>query len=480
MLFPNFTGGSYKAQSPIAANEETINFYLEQVEVAGTAAKVVLYPTPGVDGIGTSTGSPGREHTFVAEREFGVFGGRFQEVAQDGTVTDHGAVAVDSNPATISYNGEGGGQLLITSGDNGYVFTLATNTLTQVRTGATTMGDHVDGYFLVLDAATSTLYFSALLDGATWDPLDFIQRSTKPDPWISMKVFDRYVWMGGVSTSDVYYNDGSTPFAPHPSGTMPFGTAAAFSAKVVAGSLMWLAQTDSGNGQVVRLSGFSPDVVSTFPLQVELASYATIADAVGDTYQDLGHTFYLLYFPTANVTWCFDATGTSTLPNGSRWTKRGTWLTGDSRYDAWRPVYHAFAFGEHRMLDRASGAIYRMSSDLGTDVGGGPIRRLRRPSGLWRENQRLFISDFEVYLETGLGLPLGQGSDPQIGLRISTDGGKTWGAERFRSAGALGQYGTRVNWTRCGSGRHWTPELVVSDPIPWRVLGAGVTLGGAA
>lgn len=480
--YPAFVGPSYVSHSSIADGERTVNWYVERLEVEGGSTQLALYPTPGVETLVTATTAPGRAHLVAKGREFAVIGTTFGEVSADGTTfTSRGTVAIDSSPATLSYNGDGGGQVFVTSGNNGYLFTLATNVFAQVRTGATAMGAHLDGYFLALDTATSTLFLSDLLNGATWDPTQFAQRSTAPDAWIAVKILDRYVYLFGSQTSEVWYNAGTFPFPfkLHPSGLIPYGIAAAFSATDVGGSLCWLAKTAQGQGAVLQASGFTPQVISTFALQVALGSYSTLSDAVGDTYEDLGHTFYVLTFPTANATWTYDATPTLQLTSAQKWAERGTWISESNRYDAWHPLYHAFVNGQHRMLDRSSGAIFRVSSDLGVDVESRPLRRLRRPPGLWAENQRLVVSEFAVDLETGVGLVTGQGSDPQISLRISRDGGKTWGSERWRSAGAMGEYTTRVRWVRCGSARHWVPELLVTDPIPWRVLGARVRVSGA-
>jgi len=38
----------------------------------------------------------------------------------------------------------------------------------------------------------------------------------------------------------------------------------------------------------------------------------------------------------------------------------------------------------------------------------------------------------------------------------------------------VGQYHTRVFWTRLGSPRLFVPEVSVSDPVPWRVVDAWV------
>jgi len=473
--YPAFVGGSYVAKSPIAANARTVNFYCERQDVGGGAPTDVLYPTPGVTLLDTAVASPGRAHFAQAGREFAVIGPTFYEINSTGTLTSRGTVAIDSNPATICSSGDSGGELFITSGNNGYIFTLASNTFALVRTGATTMGDYLDGFFLALDAATSTLYLSNLNDGTTWDPTQYAQRSIAPDPWIAMKVWDRYIWLFGSETSEIWYDAGTAPFpfAPHPSGLVEMGCAAPFSPEIVAGAIMFLARNAEGTGSVMRAAGFTPEDVSTFPIHVALESYSTISSAVGDAYELDGHSFYILTFAD-EITWAYDAT-VGPLPAAMRWTERGTWIAEDNQFVAWRPLYHAFCFGQHRMLDRNSGALYQLDANIYTDVDSRPIVRLRRPPAIPATDARLFVSEFEVGLESGLGLQSGQGSNPQMSLRISTNGGKTWGAERDRSAGAVGQYSTRVFWTRCGSARRgdaWQPEIVVSDPIPWRITGA--------
>ena len=473
--YPGFIGGSDVTQSPLANGERTVNWYVERTKTG----ELALYPTPGVASVGAlGVSAGGRGHFYEDGREFAVIGQTFCEIDASGTVTSRGTVAVDANPATIATNGDGGGQLFITSGNNGYNFDLTSNILTQVRTGATTMGAHLDGYFLALDAPTSTLYLSALLDGTTWDPLQFAQRSIGSDPWIAMKVQGRYVWLFGEKTSEVWYNQGTFPFpfAPHPSGLVPYGTAAPWSPAVVSGTLYWLSSTEHGHGAVVAAEGFVPRIVSSFAAHWAHDQMEIVSDVIGDTYEDAGHTFYLLHFLRANVTQCYDASPTLNLPTELRWTERGTWISETTQYTASRTLYHAFAFGEHRLLDRGSDTIYRMAAALGSDVDGRPMRRVRRATALPSDNRRAFVSLFEALLEPGLGLVSGQGSDPQIGLRVSPNGGKTWGNERTRSAGALGQYGTRTIWDRCGSGRRWMPEIVVTDPIPWRILGAQVAV----
>ncbi|HYE88055.1 MAG TPA: hypothetical protein VEA16_16950, partial [Vicinamibacterales bacterium] len=200
--YPGFCGGSYVSQSPIAANERTVNFYVERLELPTGKSRDVLYPSPGVESLATASTTGGRAHFAQDGREFCVIGPTFYEVSSAGALTSRGTVTVDQYPATICSNGDGGDQIFVTSGNNGYIFDLGTNTFSQVRTGGTRMGAQLDGFFLALDADTSTLYISDANDGTTWDPTQFIQRSSQPDPWIALKVWDRYIWLFGTETSE--------------------------------------------------------------------------------------------------------------------------------------------------------------------------------------------------------------------------------------------------------------------------------------
>jgi hypothetical protein len=471
-ILKGFVGASYQSAALTADAELTMNWYVEAIESPYAPVQMALYPTPGVVEISAAANGPGRAHFFMNGREFAVIATLFIEIDNAGTMTTRGTVALDAFPATISSNGDGGGQLFITSGSNGYIFDLATNTLTQIAAlnGKATMGDHLDGYFLALDASNSTLYISALLDGLTWSTgLDFAQRSAAPDPWTAMVVAQSYVWLLGELTSEVWYNSGeSFPFTKHPSGLVRYGCAARFSAEVVDQGLTWLSTADKGGYEVVRAVGFNPEAISTYPLEREIGDYAVVDDAVSDVYMERGHTFYLLTFPTEDTTHAWDL-------ETKMWCGRGTWTPSENSFTAWRPRWHAFAFGEHRMLDAQTGSLYRMSSELGLDVGGMPIRRLRRAPAVFVENRLVLFPGFEVDLEVGLGLATGQGSDPQVMARWSNDGGRTWGPEQMRGAGKTGEYGHRVRWNRTGAGRRRVFEVSVSDPIPWRLLNAYLT-----
>lgn len=476
--FPNFIGGSYVSQSPIADQERTVNFYVENIESEGGTSKAALYPSPGVLTVDFADSDAGRAHIFISNREFCIIGTKLYEVSELLTpsvagpstsgLTVRGTVASDMNPATICGNGDSGDQLFITSGGNGYVYDLTADTLTAIAAlaGKANQGAFLDGYFLALDSSTSTLWISDLLDGATWDPTQFIVRVGSSDPWVSL-IVNQYIYLLGSKTSEIWFDAGTfpIPFELHPSGRLPHGCGAPFSPEVVGTSVVWLGQTVNGNGTVLRTPGFSVETISNFATQYAFGQLETLSDAIGDSYEDLGHTFYILTFPGAESTWVWDA-------STNIWCERSTWNPSTYEWESWRPIFHAFAFGKHRILDLRGPRVYEMSSDYGFDVEGMVLRRMRRPPALMNDNKRVRYNRIELLAEVGLGLTTGQGENPQAALQMSNDGGKTFGAEIFRSAGALGNYGVRIEWLRLGAARKRVFQFVFSDPIPWRILNA--------
>jgi hypothetical protein len=104
------------------------------------------------------------------------------------------------------------------------------------------------------------------------------------------------------------------------------------------------------------------------------------------------------------------------------------------------------------------------------------IRRLRRAPHLAQEHVRIVYRKFELDLERGVGLATGQGSDPEIMVRLSRDGGHTWSEPVRMGAGALGAYTTRAVARRLGQARDAVFEVTVSDPVAWSLVGAWLDL----
>lgn len=467
MLYPGFINGSYTSQSALAAIERTVNFYPEIMESDGAATRLALYPTPGVTQFGsTPTENPVRGIWEGGGRMLAVVGGLLKEYTADGVSVTRGSVDNDNTVVTFATNGDAGGEVMISSGGTGYVFTLATNILTSVVTDVHFVG-YLDGFFLGLDVSTSTLRISDLLDGTTWSVTQLAQRNVASDNWVSMIVNNREIWLFGTKTTEVWYNSGASPypFTPIDGAFLEHGIAAARSVAILAGQAVWLSANENGSGIVRRAEGWRGVRISNHSLEFAIQGYNTISDAVGWAYEQNGHEFYILEFPTAGKTWAYDAVT-------NIWCERSSWDSTNGLETAWRARHHVYAFGKHLVGDRTTGRLFEMSLDYYTDVDSGLIRRVRRAPHLGQELQRIRYRQFKLDLETGVGLSSGQGSDPTVMMRYSDDGGKTWGPELWRSAGAIGEYETVVQWDALGQARRRVFEVSVTDPIPWRIMNA--------
>ena len=151
---------------------------------------------------------------------------------------------------------------------------------------------------------------------------------------------------------------------------------------------------------------------------------------------------------------------------------------------AYRPMCHAFAFGGvgfglNLVGDRMSGIVARMRQEYGSDITGTVIRRVRQCPHISDRDQEMTFDRLQMDMDLGQGLVAGQGVDPTIMMAYSNNGGETWGHELWRSAGKQGDFRIQVAWSRLGTAKNRVFRLVVSDPVPWRLVGAWLELEGS-
>lgn len=470
--WPGFVGGSNTTQSLIADAERTVNFYVERIESKAAPNEAALLPTPGFQSW-SSVADVGARGAFVANgRLFYVIGAGLYEFDSNGVSTKRGTVAIDANPAQMAYNGIVGGQLGVASGGNVYTLTLGTNAFAgPFLGGKATMLSYADGYGLGFDAATGRVYLSALNDFTTWDLATFFQRSKFPDPAMAMFVDPNgLIWHIGPETFEVRYNTGTgtQPWAPLSGLVGRVGIAAPFAFGVSGAGMLWLARSPEGGAGIVKTSGSVPTAAGTYAVNTAIAGYlrsGRISDAELLMYHDQGHTFVNVGFPTANRTWTLDS-------ESSSWAERGKWNSLRGDYDLWAPRVHADCFGLHLVGDRSTGKIWSMDTSFATETDGTGIRRLRRTPGLMHEHQRIPFDQLELLMDVGLGTVSGQGSNPMVMLRVSQDGGRTFGNERQASIGKIGEFRKRVTWNRLGISPDTVVEVTCSDPSPVRIIDA--------
>ena len=465
--YPGFVGPSYTSQSKIACDDRAVNLIPAKIESGTGPAAYVYDPAPGFSLFADTAVDVGRGAFTLNGVSYAVFDDSLFQlpIFSGGTPTllATGLNNPDDSPVTIAGNGDGGHQLMITSGSALYIYDILAATLTLIPGIQATFVVFSDGYFIALDPNRSEFRLSALEDGSSWDPLDVVQRNDQPDKWIALSPpVHKELWLFGSQTSSMYYNSGdaATPFVPNPSASIPRGINAPQSLALLDGSPIWLADDLT----VRYASGYVPQRVSTHAVEFAIASYTATSDAEAFTYTEQGHLLYVLNFPAANASWVYDRTS-------GLWHERGVWNGLDFEVMNVRACINAA--GVNLVLSRTGSGVYEMSQAFFTETDGVTgLRRVRRAPHLVKTQNRIRYSHLRLLMETGIGLPFGQGSDPQVMLRWSDDGGQTFGAEYLASAGPFGSYGILVDWWQLAQGRDRVFEVSTSDPWPVRIVDA--------
>ncbi len=470
-----FVGAAYKSASLNIDCQRCVNLF---PELGGPNSKTVmaLRGTPGMllfVVLGYS-GSVGRGlFATSTNRLFGVVGSTLVEITALGVVTARGTIASSYGKVSMADNGL---QLMLVDGNKGYTLTLATNVFAEIvdvdfPAGAPVV-DYQDGYFIVPKPNTSQFYISTLRDGSTWDALDFGDAEGSPDLLKRPIVNGRDVWLLGENSTEVFWDSGNPdfPFERIQGAFMEVGIAAIFSAAKMQGSVFWLGGSKEGFGIVFQSRGFQAVRISTHALEEEFLTYTTLDDAEGFCYQQEGHWFYQLTFPTASRTWVYDMTT-------SMWHERAYRDPTSGDLGRHRATGHAFFNGRNLVMDYANDRIYELSPTTYTD-NGDAILRIRTAPHIGDRRQRLAFRRLDLDLETGVGLSTGQGSDPQIMLQWSSDNGHTWSNELWRSMGRIGEYKKRVVWYRLGMARDRVFRVMISDPVKVVLLAAFAEVEG--
>ena len=464
-----FVGPTYTAQSPIIDDELAMNCYVEMSESQGAATQKALLHTPGrkrfallpegsVPGGFTVNG-----RTFFASSSL-------WEVDASGAITNRGSLgAAPTSPTIITANET---QLVVLNNGDLFVLTLASNMFAAVDmaqfNGPVLQIGFSDGYIIAILQNSHTFQVSALEDATTWSGLDIATVSYFPDNLVSLICDHREPWMWSAKKAIGYYNAGAgfPVFIPIQGAFMESGAGATFATVQADNSVFWLDQDERGFMVARRLNGYAGDRVSTHATELAWQQYKTTQDAVGWTYQEYGHTFWVIDFPTADATWVYDI-------SQGLWHQRGYWVAANGTYIMDRAICHTLNFGKHLIGDWASGTIYELSSKY-LDDDGAAIRGNRRTPTVSDENRWAYFDQIEFVMETGLppAVPLFDGNGvsrpAQLMLRWSDNGGKTWSNWYYLSIGFQGQYDIRVIKRMLGRARKRLWDVAWTDPYPYR------------
>lgn len=452
---------SYQSRSKPWIASRLVNFYAETApQQAGAKTPVALMPTPGLALFSTVGIGPIRGVKEFLGVLYVVSGNTLYSIDAGGTATSLGTitgigyVTMDTNTT----------QLCIVSRPTGWIYTPATATLTQI-TDADFPGSagvtQVGGYFVHMAPDNSGEWFiSALENGLAYDALDFATAEQSSDPLVRPFGDHQEIHLFGSTTLEIWSNTGAADFPFSRATTGEKGLLAAFSIAKCDNTLFWVGH----DKQVYRLDGYQPRRVSTHAVEKTISETSDPSDIVGLSHVENGHAFYVITSSSGDWTLAYDAA-------------TGLWAERASHPDnLWRATTAAQCYSKTLVGDSGAGLVYEVQTGTYTENSNTLTRKIVS-APVYGNGRRLTMSKLEVVIETGVGLTSGQGSDPQVMMRFSDDGGRTWSNEHWRSIGAVGAYKTRAIWRRLGSFRERVFELTVSDPVKTVVMGAYADVG---
>lgn len=466
-------GSSYVARSVNAADNRMVNMYPELVPEGGKTA-AFLSRCPGLKRLVAAGNGPIRGLWVLKEYLYAVSGDTLYRLNVIGNTTRWRVkplgTVTGSGPVSMSDNGT---QIFIACNPDGFIYNTTTEVFAQITDpdfpGAVTVG-YLDGYFVFNEPNSSRVWVTSLLDGLSVDPLDFATAEGNPDGLVSLIVDHREAWLFGTNSVEVWYNAGlpDFPLQRIQGAFNEIGCAAAYSVAKLDNGIFWLGSDARGRGIVYRANGYTGQRISTHAVEWQIQQYGNLSDAIGYTYQQDGHAFYVLIFPSAQTTWVYDVATQS-------WHERAGWENGN--FVRHRSNCQAVYDDQIVVGDFENGNIYAF--DLNEYSDNGQIQKWLRS---WRalppntnNLKRTAQHSLQIDCEAGMGTNTGQGSDPQMMLRWSDDGGHTWSNEHWTSVGKIGEYYRRVIWRRLGMTlklRDRVYEISGTDPVKLAIMDA--------
>jgi hypothetical protein len=527
-------GQAYVARSINAADNRMVNLFPE-VTPPGSKDTGFLNRAPGLKKLVTVGDGPIRavwaNQSSTADA-FIVSGNQFYKIDLNYNVKLLGNVT-GTGPVSIADNGA---QIFLACNPDGFIYNKTTGVFQQITdpdfAGAVTVG-YLDGYFVFNQPNSQIVWVCDLFDGLSISPLNFASAESSPDTLASLAVNNREVWLFGTNSIEVWYDAATAgfPLAPIQGAYNEVGCLAAYSVAKLDNSLFWLGADARGFGMVYRNQGYTAIRVSTHAIEYAIQNYSVLSDATAYTYQQEGHSFYVLTFPTAGKTWVYDVAT-------QMWHERAGFANGEftrHRSNCQMSFNNATIVGDYQ-----NGNVYALNLDV-YDDNVGVQKWLRSWRALPTDTNTLNRTaqhTLQLDAETGVGLnlypenttieyintqtrlrlatgnagyllteagdildtesgddlyldyqllitnlhPAAAGYIPQVMLRWSDDGGHTWSSEHWTSMGKLGEYATRTFWRRLGMTvklRDRVYEISGTDPVKISIMAAELHLSAA-
>lgn len=444
------TNGTNPVRFPVINNETCINLY----EFDGA-----MIPTPGFENILSQVSGKESRGIFYSDilnsciiiiddlvyrvtTETSILLGRLSTISGKVYFSENG---LKTNPNEIS--DDPGGQIVISDGENVYIYTLDSNFVIAKDDQGSTIPfrpgtlAYQNGYFFINDLNSNKIYASKINDARIWpaDNFDDVDGITR-----SCVAFKNLLYVFSKDRTNIFYSspaEPAFPYAPDSSRAWEYGCLAPGSVASSQGIICWLGNTRYGNSTLLVSTGSTPVSFSTDGIDSLINGFKIQKDAEAFIYEEDGHIFYQINFILENKTLLYDF-------KSKKWSTL-TDHTGKNK----SPVRQTAYYEEENTLVGVlinRGQFIRFGTTIYSNDGEIVPRTIITQNYVMEERPKI-CNELDLQIEQGENR-----ETSKICLSISKDRGRTFPINRVYELGKIGDRRNLLRWRKLGIARWWT------------------------
>lgn len=453
------TFGRYKKIS----SEETFNMIVSDG---------ALVSFPGYKKRRALEGSLGREiyTSYRFKHMIAVVDDNVYSISSDLSTVLIGSLSTFSGDVFIAENL--GGQIAICDGENIYIFNYINSSFQKVVVDFLPgYIEFQDTYFIASDRRTNQFRLSANNDGTSWpaDAGHVGQIQTKATNCVAAKVLDRQLYVFGQTVTEPWYDVGYTLFPYQRTNyfNIDYGCVSPATIASAFGAMVWLGSNEKTGISIMLSQGGPAQRLSNDGMDFIFSNMKNPFDAFGFLFRESGHIFYVITFPTDNISYVYDFNTKMFF----------TLVDKDMNHHIARRI--TFFNGKYYFISLTDGDLYEISSLLYMlDDHEMPrfriLKHLRVPSC-----DRFGVRNISLTMEQGIlenenknDLSILPISIPRIDLSISKDGGESYWNVGSKKMNRFGRRANNCNFWNIGSSNDLTLKFAFWGNQRWCINGA--------
>lgn len=305
---------------------------------------------------------------------------------------------------------------------------------------------------------SNQFFFSAVGNPGVINAANFSAAQVSPTPTVEVAALAEELYFFKTDTVEIWdFTDSLTaPFAESPGRTYSRGCAAQGSVSLLDNSLFWI-----GDDFSVYRTGTVPQRLTPTTSYVEdrlkaEANAGDIALVTAMSFNIEGHAFYVVNLPMLNESYAYDA-------QSKFWFQWGTQQPLQAEPGVWLPQTCSGQGDQVYLGSSVDGRVWLADETNHTDDGI-PMRCVVG-AARWIEENVERANNLSIQMVRGVATS--NVPDPQIWMRWSEDGGRTWTSWTPGSLGPIGAYRWRASWHSLGlirqPGREF--EFAIMDAV---------------